>query len=285
MTRTLTKKRKTVLGRSMAYVEIGSGEPLVFLHGNPTSSFLWRNVLPHLTSQARCIAPDLIGMGDSDPLPVASSGFSELARYMEAFLDDVSSDMPLTLVLHDWGGALGFDWACRHPDSVKAIAYMETIVRPFAFEELPESVQPVFAALRSAAGEHLVLDKNVFVERVLPEAIVRDLEPGEHDEYRRPFLERERRWPTLVLPRQLPIDGEPAGIVAVVERYGSWLAETPTPKLLIRAEPGVLITGKSLDLCRTWPNQQEVTVAGLHYVQEDAPDDIGRALAAWYREL
>jgi haloalkane dehalogenase len=285
MTATIPKSKASVLGQSMAYVESGSGDPVVFLHGNPTSSYLWRNVIPYIQHLGRCIAPDLIGMGDSGPAPDGAYRFVDHRRYLDELLEQLGVRERVTLVVHDWGGALGFDWARRHPAAVKGIAYMETLVRPFALADLPAPVQPVFAALRSPAGEQLVYEQNVFVEQVLPGSIVRQLEPEELDEYRRPFLDPARRGPTLAWPRELPIDGEPGDVVEIVTEYGAWLAGSDVPKLLVRAEPGVLITGASYELCRRWPNQTEVAVVGRHFVQEDSPDEIGRAIAAWYEGL
>jgi haloalkane dehalogenase len=282
---TISKASVSVLGQRMAYVETGAGEPVVFLHGNPTSSYLWRNVIHHLAPLGRCIAPDLIGMGDSDPAPDGSYRFVDHRRYLDAFLEGVGASERVTLVVHDWGSALGFDWARRHPDAVKGIAYMEAIVRPFSLTDLPKPVQAVLATLRSPTGEALVFGKNVFVERVLPEAIIRELDPEEMAEYRRPFLDPARRAPTLAFPRELPIDGEPRDVVEIVTEYGTWLASSDLPKLLIKAEPGVLITGASHELCRRWPNQREVTVAGRHYVQEDSPDEIGQAIVDWYSRI
>jgi haloalkane dehalogenase len=279
------KSSVDVLGTSIAYTESGSGDPILFLHGNPTSSYLWRNVIPHLTGLGRCIAPDLVGMGDSGPAPDGSYRFFDHARYLEAFLEELEIADQVTLVLHDWGGALGFDWARRHPSALKGIAYMETIVKPLALSDLPASVQPAFAALRSPAGEEMILEENFFVERILPGSIIRELEPDELDEYRRPFQSRDRRLPTLIFPRELPIDGDPSDIVEVVSRYNRWLAETPLPKLLIRADPGVLITGAALETCRQWPNQIDTAVAGKHFLQEDSPDEIGASIADWYQQL
>jgi len=285
MTATMRKSTTRVLGQSMAYVESGVGDPIVFLHGNPTSSYLWRNVIPHVEGLGRCIAPDLIGMGDSDPAPDGSYRFVDHRRYLDALLEELGVSEQVTLIVHDWGGALGLDWARRHPSSVKGIAYMETIVWPFALGDLPVPVQPVFAALRSPAGASLVYEQNVFVERILPGSIIRTLEPEELDEYRRPFLDPGRRGPTLAWPRELPIDGEPRNMVELVSEYGAWLTGSDIPKLLVKAEPGVLITGTSYELCRDWPNQTEVTVVGRHYLQEDSPAEIGRAIADWYEGL
>ena len=282
MTAMESKSRTAVLGQSMAYVESGSGDLTVFLHGNPTSSYLWRNVIPHLAPHARCVAPDLMGMGDSDPTADGGYRFADHRRYLDAFLEKIGASDGVTLVLHDWGSALGFDWARRHPTAVRGIAYMEAIVRPFALTDMPEHVQPVFAALRSAAGDELVYEENIFVERVFPGAVIRELEPQEMDEYRRPFRVPERRTPTLVFPRELPIDGRPSDVVQLVTEYGEWLASSNVSKLLIKAEPGVLIRGESYEFCRAWPNQVEVTVAGRHYIQEDSPAAIGSAIAEWY---
>lgn len=283
------KSVTAVKGRKMAWVERGSGDPIVLLHGNPTSSFLWRNVIPHLEGLGRCIAPDLIGMGDSDKLPDSGPGryrFAEHRDYLDALLDQIGVERNVTLVLHDWGSALGFDWANRHRDAVRGIAYMEAIVRPITWDDWPEPSQPIFKGLRSDAGEELVLDKNAFVETILPKSIKRDLTAAEMAEYRRPF-ERpgEDRRPTLSWPRELPIDGEPADVVDIVQAYADWLAGSDIPKLFVNAEPGAILVGPQRDFCRRWPNQTEVTVAGIHFLQEDSPDEIGSAIAGWMRGL
>jgi haloalkane dehalogenase len=276
-----------VLGCRMAYVEVGDGDPIVFLHGNPTSSYLWRNVMPYLEGAGRLIAPDLIGMGDSAKL--ADSGpsrytFIEHRRYLERLLDQLDVRAGVTLVVHDWGSALGFDWANRHRPAVRAIAYMEAIVRPSGWEEWPEPVRGLFQALRSPAGEEMVLTNNVFVEQVLPAAVVRSLSDEEMAHYRKPYAEPgEARRPTLTWPRQIPIDGEPVEVVKVVTDYGQWLSTAPFPKLFINGDPGAILAGAHRDFCRTWINQTEVTVGGLHFLQEDSPDQIGEALADWYR--
>ncbi len=275
-----------VLDSKMTYVDTGDGDPVVFLHGNPTSSYLWRNVIPHLAGQARCLAPDLIGMGDSGKAPGGSYRFADHARYLDAWFDAVGLTERVVLVGHDWGSALGFDWACRRPDRVKGVAYMEGIVRPMTWDEWPEQARNIFQAMRSPAGEEIVLQKNVFVERVLPASIMRTLTDEEFAVYRRPYLEPgESRRPTLAWPRQIPLDGEPADVVDLVQRYADWLAASDLPKLFINAEPGIILTGAQRDFCRTWPNQREVTVRGLHFIQEDSPDEVGHALAAWYASL
>lgn len=275
-----------VLDSEMTYVDTGEGDPVVFLHGNPTSSYLWRNVIPHLSGQARCLAPDLIGMGDSGKAPGGSYRFADHARYLDAWFDALGLTESVVLVGHDWGSALGFDWACRRPDRVKGVAYMEGIVRPMTWDEWPEQARNIFQAMRSPAGEEIVLQKNVFVERVLPASIMRTLTDEEFAVYRRPYLEPgESRRPTLTWPRQIPLDGEPADVVEVVQRYADWLAASDLPKLFINAEPGIILTGAQREFCRTWPNQREVTVRGLHFIQEDSPDEVGHALAGWYASL
>ena len=275
------KRRVDVDGVRMAYVEEGEGDPIVFLHGNPTSSYLWRNVIPHLSSSGRCLAPDLVGMGDSDPLPDSGPGsyrFSDHSHFLDGLLEAVGATDRVTLVVHDWGSALGFDWANRHRDRVLGIAYMEAIVRPLSWADWPEASRRVFQGLRSEAGESMVLERNLFVEAVLPGSILRRLADEEMAEYRRPFLEAgERRRPTLSWPREIPIDGEPADVDAVVRSYAEWLRGSPLPKLFVNAEPGAILTGTVRELCRSWPNQREVTVRGSHFVQEDSPAEIGRA--------
>jgi len=284
------KQHCDVLGKRMAYVEVGTGDPIVFLHGNPTSSYLWRNIIPYVAGAGRCIAPDLIGQGDSGKLDDSgpdSYTFVQHREYLFALLEQLGVTGNATLVVHDWGSALGFDWARQHPDAVKGICYMEAIVRPIgSWDEWPENARGVFQGFRSEAGEEMVLEKNLFVEGVLPNAIIRDLSPEEHDEYRRPFAEPgESRRPTLTWPRQIPIAGEPADVVAIVAGYAEWLATSPIPKLFVNAQPGAILTGAQREFCRTWPNQTEVTVSGTHFVQEDSPDEIGAALADWYAGL
>lgn len=278
-----------VLGKTMAYVESGGGDPIVFLHGNPTSSYLWRNIMPYLQDDGRCIAPDLIGMGDSDKLDNTDSGsyrFVEHRRYLDALLAQLGVAQRVTLVVHDWGSALGFDWARRHPQAVKGIAYMEALVRPMTWEEWPEKIRALFQAFRSPAGEEMILQKNIFVERVLPGSVLRGLGEAEMAVYRRPFLEPgESRRPTLSWPRQIPLGGEPADVVDIVQDYADWLAASPIPKLFINAEPGAILTGPMRDFCRSWPEQTEVTVSGSHFIQEDSPGAIGRAIADWYKNI
>ncbi|MGI8586330.1 MAG: haloalkane dehalogenase [Chloroflexia bacterium] len=279
------KRYLSILGQTMAYVDEGSGDPLVFLHGNPTSSYLWRNVLPHLTSLGRCVAPDLIGMGDSAKLPhsgPAAYTFVEHRRYLDALLEALGIQERVTLILHDWGSALGFDWANRHRDAVRGIVYLEAIVQPRTWSDWRPPADQLFRALRSPAGEALILEQNVFVEEALPRGIQRPLTAAEMAEYRRPFATPgEGRRPTLTWPRQIPIDGEPAEVAAIVEAYAGWLVQSPVPKLFVNGEPGLSLTGARREFCRTWPAQTEVTVPGLHFLPEDAPDEIGQAIAVW----
>jgi haloalkane dehalogenase len=278
----MEKQRIDVLGSEMAYVDVGDGDPIVFLHGNPTSSYLWRNVIPHVASLGRCIAPDLIGMGDSDKVPGLDYHFVDHRRYLDAFLEAVGVENAVTLVVHDWGSALGFDWANRHRDSVAGIAYMEAIVRPVTWDDWPEASRSIFEAMRSAAGDEIVLEKNVFVERILPASVTRQLSDDEMDEYRRPFRNPgEDRRPTLTWPREIPIDGAPGDVAAIVDDYGRWLSTSDLPKIFIDADPGAILVGSQREFCRDWPNQTEVRVAGTHFIQEDSPEEIGMALSRW----
>ncbi|GAC1309732.1 MAG: haloalkane dehalogenase [Acidimicrobiales bacterium] len=284
----LPKSFLTVNGKRMAYYETGSGDPVVFLHGNPTSSYLWRNVIPHLAGMARCIAPDLIGQGDSDKLDDVGPGsyrFVEHREYLDGLLEQLDLGDRITFVLHDWGSALGFDWANRHRGRVAGIAYMEAIVRPVTWDEWPAAATPIFKGFRSDAGEEMVMKKNIFVEAVLPGSILRTLTPEEHDEYRRPFVNPSDRRPTLTWPREIPLEGEPADVVAIVEAYADWLSTSDVPKLFINADPGAILTGAPREFARSWPNQTEVTVAGNHFIQEDSPHEIGAAIAAWLPTL
>jgi haloalkane dehalogenase len=279
------KQEARIRGKSMAYVEVGAGAPIVFLHGNPTSSYLWRNVIPHLERRGRCIAPDLIGMGDSEKLDSPGPGSYRLVEHRE-YLDDllfelgVTSDV--TFVVHDWGSALAFDWANRHRGAVAGIAYMEAIVRPVTWEEWPEAATRVFQGFRSDAGEEMVLENNIFVERVLPGSVLRGLGDAEMAVYRRPYTEAgEDRRPTLTWPREIPLSGEPDDVVAIVRDYADWMASNDLPKLFVNAEPGAILTGPQREFCRSWKNQTELTVPGIHFIQEDSPDEIGRAIADW----
>jgi haloalkane dehalogenase len=279
------RRRLRVLDSEMAYVDTGRGDPVVFLHGNPTFSSLWRNVIPAVTPVGRCLAPDLIGMGDSGKAPSGSYRLVDHARYLDAWFDALDLRR-VVLVGHDWGSALGFWWAQRHPDRVRGLAYMEAIVRPLAWAEWPENARKVFQLMRSPAGEELVLQKNVFVERILPASVMRGLTDDEMAAYRRPWREPgEGRRPMLTWPREIPLDGEPAEVAALVDGYARWLSTSPLPKLFVNAEPGSILVGPQRDFCRRWPHQQEVTVKGLHFLQEDSPAEIGRAISDFVARL
>ena len=278
-----------VNGKRMAYVEMGEGDPIVFQHGNPTSSYLWRNIMPALAPYGRCIAIDLIGMGDSEKLENSgpdSYTLVEHREYLDGALKALNVTDNVTWVIHDWGSALGFDWANRHRDAVRGIAYMEAIVRPMALSEFPEVSRQLFSALRTEAGESMCLEKNIFVERVLPGSILADLPEEDMNEYRRPFQEPgESRRPTLTWPRQIPLDGQPEDVVKIVGDYADWMSSNDLPKLFVNAEPGALLTGPQRDFCRQWSNQTEVTVAGSHFIHEDSPEEIANALVDWVSNL
>lgn len=280
----LEKQYVTVNGKQMAYHERGEGRSVVFLHGNPTSSYLWRNVIPAVAEHARCIVPDLIGQGDSDKLDDTgpdSYRFVEHRDYLDGLLDQIDLGDDVVLVIHDWGSALGFDWANRNRDRVAGIAFMEAIVMPVTWEQWPEAARGIFQGFRSETGESMVIEKNLFVEAVLPGSILRTLSEEEMDEYRRPFLEPEHRRPTLTWPRQIPIAGEPADVVEIVAAYADWLSGSDLPKLFINADPGAILIGEQREFVRTWPNLTEVTLPGNHFLQEDSPHEIGAAVAEW----
>jgi len=281
------RKRIAVAGTELAYIDIGSGDPIVFLHGNPTSAYLWRNVIPHLAGLGRCLAPDLAGMGQSGKTADGSYRFIDHARYLDGWFAAVGLAQKIILVVHDWGSALGFYWACRNRAAVRGIAYMEAIVTPLRWDEWPDNARNVFQLMRSPAGEDLVLQKNIFIERILPGAILRKLTDEEMAAYRRPWLEPgESRRPMLTWPRQIPVDGEPADVTAIVNDYARWLGvDSSLPKLFVNAEPGAILTGRQREYCRKWPNQREMTVVGAHFIQEDSPHQIGEAIADWYRTL
>src|ERR1700761_8997368 len=282
----LTKKSVNVLDARIAYHERGEGRPVLFLHGTPPSSYRWRDVIPELTGHGRLIAPDLIGMGDSAKLPNPGADtyrFTTHRKYLDAFIDAViGSAESVVFVVHDWGSALGFDWANRHRDRIRGIAYMEGIVRPVkGWEEWSAAATPIFQGFRSDKGEQMILDRNMFVERVLPGSVLRKLSEAEMAEYRRPFMEREDRWPTLTWPRQIPIAGEPADVVQIATDYSAWMAANDLPKLFVNAEPGAILIGAVREFCRGWKNQTELTVAGSHFIQEDSGPAIGRAISEW----
>jgi len=284
------KHFKVVNRKRLAYIEEGHGDPIVLLHGNPTSSYLWRNVIPELMASGRVIAPDLIGQGDSEKLSVSEGPgrytFEVAYEYLAGLLSELDAEQNVVLVGHDWGSALGFHWARIHPDLVRGIAYMEALVSPVQWSEWPEAARGIFQGFRSKKGEDLVLSRNLFVEAVLPNSIIRKLTDEEMDHYRAPFSTPDDRQPTLNWPRQIPIDGEPVEMVELVTEYGRWLEQSVTlPKLFINAEPGSILVGRQRDYCRTWPHQKEVTVPGKHFIQEDSPSEIGQAIAEWLKGL
>jgi haloalkane dehalogenase len=279
------RQRARILDTEISYVDEGHGDPIVFLHGNPTSSYLWRNIIPYAEECGRCLAPDLVGMGQSGKSPTQAYRFLDHARYLDAWFDTLHLNRNIVLVLHDWGSALGFYRAFRYRNQVQAIVYMEAIVQPRRWEDFPNGRDAMFRALRSEQGEHLVLDQNFFIEVVLPKSIIRKLSDEEMAAYRAPFRDREARLPTLVWPREMPIEGAPADVVEIVERYGEWLAGSDLPKLFINADPGAQIVGRIRDFCRGWSNQREVTVPGIHFIQEDSPDQIGVAIREFVGSL
>jgi haloalkane dehalogenase len=284
------KKMAIVNGHRMTYIDEGTGNPIVFQHGNPTSSYLWRNVMPHLEGLGRLIACDLIGMGDSDKLEPSGPDrytYAEQREYLFALLEQLGIDRDVILVVHDWGSALGFDWASQHRDQVAGIAYMEAIVAPLRWADyIVPARREAFERLRSSEGEKMVLEENFFVETQMPRGILRTLTDDEMAVYRKPFANPgEDRRPTLTLPRQLPIDGYPPDVVEIVQDYSNWLSRSEVPKLFVNADPGALLTGRLRDFCWTWPNQTEITVAGKHFVQEDSPDRIGEALRQFVRVI
>ena len=285
---TWDKKYIDVLGKQIAYVEMGEGDPIIFRHGNPTSSYLWRNILPQLKSLGRCIAMDLIGMGDSEKLEDKGNmtySYDTHKKYFDGFLDAIGVESNATLVIHDWGSALGFDWANDYPQKVKAICYMEGIVQSMEWEDWNEDAKGIFQGFRSPAGEEMILEKNLFIEAVLPGSILRKLSDAEMNEYRRPFNDKKSRRPTLDWPRQIPLENNPPEICRIVDSYSQWMAENNIPKLFINAEPGAILIGKQREFCRTWKNQKEVTVKGSHFIQEDSPNEIGNAIFDWLKGI
>ena len=284
-----TKKFAEVKGKQIAYIDEGKGDPIVLIHGNPTSSFLWRNVIPELTDFGRVIVPDLIGHGDSEKLNTdewpEQYNLESAYSFVDGLLQQVNSDKNVTLVLHDWGSAIGFLWAMRHPKSVKGVAYMEAIVKPMEWTDWPETATGIFKGFRSEKGEDLILNRNLFIEAVLPGSIIRTLSNSEMDAYRAPYLKPMHRQPMLSWPRQIPLDGSPVNVVNLVKQYGTFMLNSQIPKLFINADPGSILVGRPREFCRSWPNQKEITVTGLHFIQEDSPNEIGQAVANWIQEI
>jgi len=278
------RKYVSVLGVEMAYVDVGHGDPIVFLHGNPTPSYLWRNIIPYLLPLGRCLAPDFVGMGNSGSAPNGSYRLADHQRFLDAWFDAVGINGNIILVVHDWGSALGFSWAQRHPEQIKALVYMEAIVRPFfSWDEWPDATRAFFQAQRTSAGEGLILQKNLFIEYLLP---LRGIPDEAMEVYRRYFrIPGPSRMPMLAWTRDLPIAGEPKDVVNVVDSYSRWLSTSPIPKLFINAEPAGFLIGAQREFCRGWPNQQEITVRGAHFLQEDSPDEVGDAIARFVAKV
>jgi len=283
------KKYMEVNGKRMAYIDEGEGDAIVFQHGNPTSSYLWRNIMPHCEGLGRLIACDLIGMGDSEKLQPSGRdrySYTEQREFLYGLWDKLDLGDKVVFVIHDWGSSLGFEWTQRHPERVQGIAYMEAIVTPITWDDWPENARRVFQGFRSEAGEEMVLIKNLFVEGVLPSAVMRKMTEEEMAEYRRPFANPgEDRRPTLSWPRQIPIEGRPADVIKIVEGYSRFLAQSDIPKLFVNADPGSILVGRQREVCRAWPNQTEITVKGLHFLQEDSPDEIGKAVAEFIQGI
>ncbi len=272
------RKRIAVLDTNMAYVDVGEGDPIVFLHGNPTPSYLWRNIIPYALPFGRCLAPDYVGMGNSGAAPDGSYRFVDHQRYLDAWFDAMGLTRNIIFVLHDWGSALGFNWAQRHPERIKAIVYMESIVRPFrSWDEWPEATRAFFQEQRTPAGEDLILRQNLFIEYLLP---LRNISKEAMEVYRRHYRNPgPSRQPMLTWTRELPIEGQPDDVTRIVESYARWLSSSPIPKLFIDAEPAGFLIGAQRDFCRAWPNQKVVTVKGSHFLQEESPDEVGEAIA------
>jgi haloalkane dehalogenase len=275
-----------VLDSTIHYRDSGAGDPIVFLHGNPTSSYLWRNIIPRLEGEGRCLAPDLIGMGRSGKPDIAYR-FVDHARYLDAWFGALALSR-VTLVLHDWGSALGFYWASRNAERVAAIAFMEAVVKPLTWSEWPEKAREVFRGFRTpGVGEKLIFERNVFIENVLPGSILRKLSAEEMDAYRAPFRDPKSRTPMWRWPNEIPLEGEPKDVVEIVAGYGRWLASSEVPKLLLAFEPGAILGPELVEYCRANFRNLEVRRlgAGSHFVQEDAPEAIGDAIREWRRRV
>lgn len=276
----LPRRRVKALDAEVSYIDTGAGEPVVLLHGNPTWSYQWRNIIPYLSTHYRCLAPDFVGMGWSSTSPTKAYRYVDQERYLDAWFDALRLTQNVTLVGHDWGSVIAFSRARRYPEQIKAIAHMEAIILPRRWQEdFPGGRDKRFKALRSPEGERLILDDNIFVEVVLPGGMFRKMSAAEMEAYRAPYHDRDKRYPTLMWPRELPIDGEPADVTAIVEKNAKWLATSASvPKLFINGEPGSIVRGRMREFARSLPNQREVTVKGLHHLQEDSPKEIGEAL-------
>lgn len=274
-----------ILDADMAWIDTGSGDPIVFLHGNPTTSYLWRNVIPHLSGLGRCLAPDLIGFGRSGGMPSRSYRYSDHSRYIGAWMDEVAPEGPVTLVIQDWGAALGFNWANHHRDRVRGICYGEAMVQPRRFDDLPEAVRGTFRRFREPDFFRQCVEQDFFVEKMLPNGVLRGLDPAAHDEYRRRYTSPDGALPSMIWPLEIPFDGEPKDNHDIVQAYADWLSVSQVPKLFVNTTQGHALIGRNREFCRTWPNQQEIALEAKHFYQEDCPDELGRAIATWYRGL
>ena len=284
-----TKKYAEINNKKMAYIDEGNGDTFLFLHGNPTSSYLWRNIAPHVEDMGRVVIPDLIGMGDSEKLDgVDNEGYKYHGQYgyLTGLLDTLELGNDIHLIIHDWGSAMGFQFARENPDRVKSITYMEAIVMPLTWEQWPDAATKIFQLFRSDAGEELVLEKNFFVERILLADSATGYTDEEKAEYIRPFLkEGEDRRPTLTWPRQIPLDGNPNVVVEEVRKNAEFHKDSEIPKLFINANPGSILVGEQREFARTWKNQTEITVSGNHFIQEDSSEEIGTALRDFVKAL
>lgn len=284
-----TKKYQEVRNKKMAYVDEGNGDTFLFLHGNPTSSYLWRNIAPHVEDLGRVVIPDLIGMGDSNKLDgIDNEGYKYHGQYgyLTELFDQLDLGNNIHLIIHDWGSAMGFQFARENPDRIKSITYMEAIVMPLTWEQWPDAATKIFGLFRSEAGEELVLEKNFFVERILLADSATGYTDEEKAEYIRPFINAgEDRRPTLTWPRQIPLDGEPSEVVEEVRKNSEFHKDSEIPKLFINADPGSILVGEQREFARTWKNQTEVTVSGNHFVQEDSSEEIGSALRNFVKAL
>ena len=284
-----TKKYKDIKNSKMAFIDEGSGDTFLFLHGNPTSSFLWRNIAPHVEDIGRIVIPDLIGMGDSDKLEgVDNPGYKYHGQYsyLTALMDELDLGDNIHLIIHDWGSAMDFQFARENQDRIKSITYMEAIVMPLTWDQWPDPATKIFGLFRSEAGEELVLEKNFFVERILLADSSTGYTEEEKSEYIRPFINPgEDRRPTLTWPRQIPLDGEPSEVVEEVRLNAEFHKESDIPKLFINADPGSILIGDQREFARSWKNQTEVTVSGNHFIQEDSSEEIGAALRNFVESL
>jgi haloalkane dehalogenase len=280
-------RRVAVRDSEMAYVDVGQGRPIVFLHGNPTSSYIWRNVIPYAQGLGRCLAPDLIGMGSSGRSLRYTYRFADHADYLDAWFEAVDVGSDIIFVVQDWGAALAFWRTCRFPERVAGIVYMEAMVRPRLWSDMPPERVAVFKRLRGPEGERMVIEENFFIERMLFEAgVIRKLTDREKEIYRAPYRDPIARLPTLIWPREIAFEGEPADNYAMIKEYSDWLGRSAhLPKLFVNATEGHGLAGAAREFCRQWPNQREITVTARHYCQEDAPHEIGEAMARFIAEV